>query len=85
MKKREVGGGVGLDLGLGEDGAGLGSARGVADHGRVVADDENGLVTEVLKLPQFPQNDGMSKREVGRRRVHAQLDAQAFPFCQTIL
>jgi len=33
------------------------STAGIADHGGKIANDEDGLVTEILELPQFSQND----------------------------
>ena len=36
----------------------------VADHSGEVADDQNGLVTEVLKLPQFSKNNRVAEVNV---------------------
>ena len=47
--------GVGLDLFLGQLGAGLVAAGGVADEGGIVADDDDGRVTEVLELAELPR------------------------------
>ena len=68
--------GVGLDLFLGQLGSGLVAARRVADQGRVVADDDDGRVAQVLKLPQFPQGDRVPEVDVDARGVDAVLDAQ---------
>ena len=68
--------GIGLDLFLGELGAGLVAARGVADEGGVVADDDHGRVTEVLELPEFPERHGMAEVNVDPGRVDAVLDPQ---------
>ena len=68
--------GVGLDLLLGQLGAGLVAARGIADERRVVADDDDRRVTEVLKLPQLPQGDGVAEVDVDAGRVDAVLDPQ---------
>ena len=51
-------------------------AGGIADAGGVVADNQHGLVAEVLELPQFPQHDRMAQVQVRAGRVHAQLDAE---------
>ena len=56
--------------------AGLISAGRIADAGGVIADDEDGLVAPVLKLPDDLQRHGMAERDIGRGRVHAELDAQ---------
>ena len=37
----------------------------VTDHSREIADDKNCLVPQVLELPQFSQNDGVSKVNIG--------------------
>ena len=46
----------------------------VANHSGKIADDENGLVPEVLKLSQFSQNNRVSKVYIRCRRVHPKLD-----------
>ena len=73
---REIVVGVGLDLLLGQLGAGLVAARGVADQGRVVADDDDGRVTQVLELAQLAQGDRVPEVDVDAGRVDAVLDAQ---------
>ncbi len=75
----EVGFGVLFDLLGGEDGAGFLFAGGVADHGGGVADDEDGLVAEVLELAHFAEDDGVAEVEVGGGGVHAELDAELSP------
>ncbi len=72
----EVGCRVGFDFGLGQHRAGRGTAGGVADHGGEVADDEHGLVAEVLELAQLVKDDEVPEGEVGPRGVHAEFDAQ---------
>ncbi len=42
-----------LDLLLGQRGAGLVAAGGVADEGRVIADDDDGRVPKVLELAEL--------------------------------
>src|SRR5262249_38267756 len=46
------------------------------DEGRVVADDEDRLVAELLELAQFPQRNGVAEMHVHAGRVNAELDAQ---------
>ncbi len=79
----EVGSGVGLDFLRGEHRACFGPSTRITDHGRIVADDEDRLVTEVLKLPQLPQHHGMAEGQVRCRGVHSKLDAQPLPRRQT--
>ncbi len=72
----EVGRGVDLHLLRGEHGAGLGSARGVADHGGVVADDEDGPVPAILEIAELLEDHGVPQGKVGGGGVHAQLGPQ---------
>ena len=72
----EIVAGVGLHLFLGQLGAGLVAARGVAHQGRVVADDDDGRVAQVLKLAQLAQGNGMPQVHVDAGRVDAVLHAQ---------
>ena len=72
----EIVAGVGFDLLLGELGAGFVAARRIAHQGRVVADDDHGRVTQILKLAQLAQGDRMSQVDVDSGRVDAVLDAQ---------
>jgi len=60
----EVGGGIFLDF-LGVRTGGFSFCRWVADHGGGVADDEDGLVAEVLELAHFAEDDGVAEVEVG--------------------
>ena len=53
-----------------------GPAARVANHSGKIADDQNCLVPEVLKLPQFSQNDRMAKVNIRCGRVHPKLDTQ---------
>ena len=68
--------GVGVDLGFAEHRAQRRAPRGVADAGRVVADDQHDAVPGVLELAQLAQHDRMAEVDVGRRRVDPELDAQ---------
>jgi hypothetical protein len=54
---------------------GRSSAR-VADHAGKIADDKHSLVTEILKLPEFSQDDGMAEVQIGRARIHSQFHAE---------
>ena len=76
----EIVDGVGFDLFLGELGARLVAAGGVADQGGVVADDDDGRVAQLLKLPELAQGDGMTEVDVDAGRVDAVLDAQGAVF-----
>ena len=53
-----------------------GATARVADHSGEIADDENCLVPEVLKLSQFSQNNRVAKVNIRCRRIDAKLDAQ---------
>ncbi len=53
-----------------------GAAARVADHGRVIADDEDGLVAEILELPELSQNDGVAEMQIRAGRIGPELDAQ---------
>ena len=68
--------GVGLDLFLGQAGAGLIAAAGIADQGGVVADDEDRLMAEFLEQPQLAQGHRMAQVNVDAGRIDAVLDAQ---------
>ena len=69
----EVGLGVLLDLaGVEYRPCGI-LAAGVADAGGVVADDQDGLMAQVLKLAELPQYDRMAEVNIRRGRVHAEL------------
>ena len=72
----EVGLGVGVDGVVVEHRPGLVAPGGVADLGRVVADDQHRLVAQVLELPHLPQHDRVAEVDVRRRRVQPQLDPQ---------
>jgi hypothetical protein len=67
---------VGVDLlGL-EHRTGARAPARIADPGGVVADDQHDSVAEVLKLAQLLQDDRVTNVDIGRGRVHAELDAQ---------
>ena len=66
---REVVAGVGGDLLLGQGRPGLVAAGGVADERRVVADDDDRRVTEVLELAELAERDGVAEVDVDPGRV----------------
>ena len=49
-----------------------GTTARVADHSGEVANDQNGLVAEVLKLPQFSQDNRMAKVNVRGGRIDSE-------------
>lgn len=51
----------------------------IANHRREIADDQNRLMPEILKLPQLRQPHREPEMDVRRRRVHAQLHIQRTP------
>jgi hypothetical protein len=71
-----VGLGVLVDLLAGERLAGDGAAGGVADQRREVADEEDDLVAEVLKVLELAHEHGVPEMEVRRGGVKASLDAE---------
>lgn len=74
----DVGFGVGTDILGAEHFSRFGAAGGVADAGGEVADDEDGLVAEVLELAELAEDDGVAEVDVGCGGVHAELDAEGF-------
>ena len=73
---RDVGLGVGVDDLAGEHRAKLVSARRIADPRGVIADDDDGLVSPLLKLADDFHRHGVAKRHIRRGRIHAELDAE---------
>jgi hypothetical protein len=71
-----VGRRVGVDGFAGEDGPSGVAAGGVTDPRRVVADDEHGAMTPVLELADHAQRHRVAQGDVGRRRVHPELDPE---------
>ncbi len=53
-----------------------GSPARVANHSSKISDDQNGLMSEVLKLPQLPQHNRVAEMNVGGGRVDPELDTQ---------
>ncbi len=62
------------DLLFGKLGSSDGLAAGIADGGREVADYDDDLVAEVLKLPHLAQHDRVPDVDIRRRRVQPELD-----------
>ncbi|TPW19095.1 MAG: hypothetical protein FD126_3030 [Elusimicrobia bacterium] len=80
-----VGGGVSLDVGLGQRGARRVAAGRVADAGGEIPDDEDGGVPQVLEMPELLEDDGVAEVQVRRGRVHAELHAQGAPLRELLL
>ena len=59
-----------------EHGPCLGSSAGVADHRRVVADDQHHRMSLILKQAQRVEHHEMTDMEVGGRGIEAKLHAQ---------
>ena len=71
-----IGGGVGLDLGLGQGRPGLALARGVADQPGEVADEEDHLVAQVLEMLELVDEDRVPQVQVRRGGVKPGLDPE---------
>ncbi len=60
----------------------------IADQPRHIANQKNNRVPQVLKMLHFPQQNGMSQMQIGRRGIEARLHPQRFSrlkrFLQTI-
>ena len=54
----------------------------VTDQRREIADDEDCVMSEILKLPELRQCDRVAEVDVGRRRIHPQLHAQRSTLAQ---
>ena len=54
----------------------VGASRRIADAGGPVADNDDDVVSQLLKLPDFAEADGMAQVQVGAAGIHAELDAQ---------
>src|ERR1019366_2450297 len=54
------------------------AARGVADHAREIADQEDDRVPEILKMLELAQQNRVPKVQVGRRRIESGLHPQGF-------
>lgn len=71
-----VGFGVFEDFFAGEGRAGGGASGGVADGGGEVADEEDGLVAELLELAEFFEDDGVTEVDVWGGGIDAEFDAE---------
>ena len=68
--------GIGADLLARERRPRRVAPRGVADHRREVADQEDHVVAEVLHPAHLVEHDGVADVDVGRGRIESQLDPQ---------
>ena len=66
-------------------GAGFVAATGVADQGRVISDDDDCLVAELLKLLHLFQRHGVAKMDVDAGRVDTVFDPQRRVRLETFL
>jgi len=41
------------------------AAAGITDHAGEIADDEDGLMAEILELSEFPQDHGVAEMDIG--------------------
>ena len=73
---RAIGFRIALDLLARQRLAGLGASGGIADHRGKVADQENDGVARALKVAQLFQRQAVTEMQVGRGRIHPELDAQ---------
>ena len=53
-----------------------GGRDGIAHARRVIADDENRLMPEILKLAQFSEDNRVAEMNIGRRGVDTEFDAK---------
>ena len=53
-----------------------GAAARVADHRSEIADDQNRLMTEILKLPQLPEDQRVAEMKIRTGGIDPQFDAQ---------
>ena len=74
-----VGGGVGLDLLLGQGRPGLALARGVADEAGEVADEKNHLVPQVLEILELLNEHGVAQVQIRGGGVEPGLDPEGLP------
>jgi len=55
------------------------TARGIANHSREIADQENCRVPEVLKVFQLAQHHRVAEMQVGGGGIHAEFHSQGLP------
>ncbi len=65
-----------LDLFRGQFRTGFAPIGGIADQGGVIADDQHGLMAQLLEQPQLAQRNGVAQMNVDAGRIDAVLDAQ---------
>ena len=61
---------------MGQLGSRHGAAARIADHRGKIADNQNGFVAQILKIPQLAQHHTVTEMDVRRRRIDSQLDAK---------
>ena len=69
-----IGLGVLLDLFTREWLASFRTSGGIPDHCSEITDEENHHMTQLLKLPQFIEHNGVAEMEVRRGRVSAKFN-----------
>src|SRR5207237_8930928 len=67
---------IGLDLLARKRRARFRYARGVANHRREIANQENGGVAQVLKMLQFAHHHGVPEMKIRSRGIHAEINTQ---------
>ena len=73
---RAIGFGVALDLLARQRLARLGASGRIADHRGKIADQENHGVARALKVAQLLERQAVTEMQIGRGRIHPELDAQ---------
>jgi hypothetical protein len=73
---RCIGLGIGHNVFARERLAGFGFPGWIADHTGEIADDQEHLMAEFLKLPQLMQDNGVSKMDVRRGWIETKLDSE---------
>src|SRR5690242_8077990 len=51
-------------------------ATGITDHAREIADQEEGMMAQILKMTHFIEQDSMAQMQIGCRRIKARLDSE---------
>src|SRR4051794_5004174 len=70
---------IAIDLVAAERRSRFVSARWIAHARRVIADDQDGLVPPILELTHHLKRHRVAERDIRRRWIHPQLDAQRLP------
>ena len=53
-----------------------GSSARIADHRSKITNDEHGFMAQVLELPKFSQDNGVTEMDIGAGRIDTELDAK---------